>query len=730
MKINRRNPLFDRLLLNCLCVMACASAATAADQTWLDANANNNWNSTDANWNGSAAWTQGSNAIFGGTGESVSVTESINVGTITFSSNGYTLNGRALTLGTGTINTGANNATFGSSLSGATLTKTGAGTLTLSGGVAFSTNIDIQNGAVVLDGGRYTSTNTAGGWGLWVRGNSTASLTVKNNANVVVDSGFQVQMGTAHVQDGSLTVGKSGVNSLFYLGNSGSPATLNITGGTMIARAMLFVSNAGSGTLNLEGGTLAWQQSPLTGPGTGARILNMGGGTLRADGNLIVPPTLPFTLTGTGGNFTVDTQAHDVVFSNPLSGSGGLTKTGSGILTLNSANPFSGPTVVSEGTLKMASASVLAPKLKIMPLGDSITVGYGGITGYRGPLYTLLNLSASGFQFIGDSLENPIATTLMPSAPIDQRFHSGHGYYRTEDVATNLDGLNVARYEAHPAPNTNPNGGYWLTGGHETGRVALFPDAVLLMIGTNDVGSNLVAGSQKRFEKLLTILTTLRPDAHLFIAKITPYPKLAEDVTTYNKMVSAVVANFQAKGKKITLVDMNTGYPDGAFVDGIHPNVAGYEWMAKRWYEALAATYGNQLPSSALSGTSSVTVAVGARLEGSGILGGTLSAAGAIAPGGSGIGVLSTGNTALTGTFECDLGANSSDQITVTGNVLLNESKLTFKSLVSPSASSYTIMTYTGTRSGKFQVGDSVPAGYILRYDDKAKAVKLISTRR
>ena len=730
MKINRRNSSFERVLLNSLCAMACASAAIAANQTWLDANANNNWNSTDANWTGPLAWTDGNNAIFGGTGESVTVTAPTSVGTITFNSAAYAIGGSALTLGTGTINTGAHHATIASSLSGATVTKIGTGTLTLSGGGSFSTNIDIQNGAVVLDGGSYNSSNVSGGWGLWVRGNSTASLTVKNNANVVVDSGFQVQMGTANVQGGSLTVDKSGVNSLFYLGNSGSPATLNITGGTMVARAMLLVSNVGSGTLNLEGGTLAWQQSPRIGTGSGARILNMGGGTLRADGNLTVPSTLPFTLTGTGGNFTVDTHAQDVVFSNTLSGSGGLIKTGSGMLTLDSANTFSGPTVVSEGTLKMASASVLSPNLKIMPIGDSITVGYGGgITGYRGPLYTLLNPSASGFQFIGDSMVNPSTTVLMPSSPVDQRYHSGHGYYRIDDVTTNLDGLNLARYNLHPDldGNTNPNGGYWLTGGHETGRVALFPDAILLMIGTNDVGSGLIAGAQARFETLLTTLTTLRPDARVFVARITPFPSRAADVTTYNTMVTAVAADFQAAGKKITLVDMNTGYPSGSLTDGIHPSTTGYEWMAKRWYEALAATYGNQLPSSALSGTSSVTVAAGARLEGSGLLGGTFSVAGTVAPGGSGIGTLSAGNTTLGGTFECDLAATTSDHITVTGNVLLDGSKLTFNPLVAPSASSYTIMTYTGTRSGTFDAGDSVPAAYVVRYEDAEKKIKLMS---
>ena len=43
-------------------------------------------------------------------------------------------------------------------------------------------------------------------------------------------------------------------------------------------------------------------------------------------------------------------------FSGGLSGSGSLTKLGSGILTLSASNGYAGPTIISGGVLKMAAA--------------------------------------------------------------------------------------------------------------------------------------------------------------------------------------------------------------------------------------------------------------------------------------------------------------------------------------------------------------------------------------
>src|SRR6478735_4445907 len=69
----------------------------AADQTWIDANANNDWTTTEPNWDTGAGWTQGGNAIFGGFGETVTVTEGISLRNLTFGADAYTITGNTLT---------------------------------------------------------------------------------------------------------------------------------------------------------------------------------------------------------------------------------------------------------------------------------------------------------------------------------------------------------------------------------------------------------------------------------------------------------------------------------------------------------------------------------------------------------------------------------------------------------------------------------------------------------
>ena len=64
-------------------------------------------------------------------------------------------------------------------------------------------------------------------------------------------------------------------------------------------------------------------------------------------------------------------------------------------------------------------------------------------------------------------------------------------------------------------------------------------------------------------------------------------------MSTFNGLLVTVAANFQAAGKNITVVDLNTNFPaDGLTGDGVHPNETGYNWMADRWYDALVSLYG------------------------------------------------------------------------------------------------------------------------------------------
>jgi VCBS repeat-containing protein len=260
-----------------------------------------------------------------------------------------------------------------------------------------------------------------------------------------------------------------------------------------------------------------------------------------------------------------------------------------------STNPGISVTLGTDTTLTAVYAIIpptLPSGLQIMPLGDSITYGYNGNNaGYRGPLYQLLSPIAANFKFVGTSIERQGS---LPTEPIDQRHHQGHSSYTIQDISNNLDGLDNTTFLNYGGADRDHHGGYWLTGGNGTGRDPLFPDLITLMIGTNDL-SNL-AGADTRLINLITKITTLRPAAKLFVAKITPWPTNAS-VAPYNEIVTQVVTDFQTAEKNVHLVDLNTDFPsNGLDPDGLHPNSIGFEWMAARWYDAIISAGANNSP--------------------------------------------------------------------------------------------------------------------------------------
>jgi autotransporter-associated beta strand protein len=296
-------------------------------------------------------------------------------------------------------------------------------------------------------------------------------------------------------------------------------------------------------------------------------------------------------------------------------GSDGLTKKGAGTLILEGNNQWTGPTLVSAGTLRLGPAPQVPANVKIMPLGDSITFGGSGTNaGYRGPLHNLLVQTVPDYRFIGASATNP--ANQLPSL---QRNHEARSSYRILDVYLNLDGLDNTRYLLHGGTDRDPHGGHWLTG--TSTRPAAFPDVITLILGTNDL--EFQQGVVTRYRNLLTKITTLRPDARLLAAKITPTTLLRDGnnfpviVQNYNQIVTKVVNEFIADGKNVHLVDLHTRFPtNGLSADQVHPADIGFNWMATQWYEGILQAYTPKKGTShGIPATSPMTVDAGARLE-------------------------------------------------------------------------------------------------------------------
>lgn len=188
---------------------------------------------------------------------------------------------------------------------------------------------------------------------------STAGTTVANALNVELASTLD-NAGYSVTYSGAL----SGHGSLSFVG-TGSTTLLNtnsFTGGISVREGALSVDSSatlGSGPLNLHGAVVLNQASQTVSglSGTGALTLN-------------------------GTAFTVN-SAQTNTFGGTINGSGSLMTAGTGTLTLNGVNTFSGGTTVASGTLAIGDASSpgarLAGGVNVQALGT--LMGHGRIDG-------------------------------------------------------------------------------------------------------------------------------------------------------------------------------------------------------------------------------------------------------------------------------------------------------------------------------------------------------------
>ncbi len=192
------------------------------------------------------------------------------------------------------------------------------------------------------------------------------------------------------IQDGggggkiALVRSGTGTTILTSLSNSYSGGT-SILGGTLSINAD---QNLGSapfvptpGNLLINGGTLA-----VTGPGfnlNSNRGIALGPAVGSGTGTISV---------ATGGNLSYN----GVIDNNGLLSIGGLTVTGGGTLTLSSANTYTGPTQINQGTLSLAIGSSLHAM-------SNVTVAPGGTLAGTGTANG--SVTVSGTIAPGDSTQ-------------------------------------------------------------------------------------------------------------------------------------------------------------------------------------------------------------------------------------------------------------------------------------------------------------------------------------
>lgn len=208
--------------------------------------------------------------------------------------------------------------------------------------------------------------------------------------------------------------------------------------------------------------------------------------------------------------------------------------------------------VLIQAFLLNTSESVI---LRIMPIGNSLTVGSKNVPGaYRAALYKTLANNGYTVDFVGSQ-------TSKDSFLADNN-HEGH------------KSLSIAQ----------------LTEGVDT-FLEKDPDIILLMVGERDLNKNEnFANAAKRYDRLIERIASRRPLAHIFAANL---PRRKNPVQTdqiqelFNPYIPDIVTRHKAVGRKITLVDISESLSIFDLETNIIPTESGFAAIANAFGTAI-----------------------------------------------------------------------------------------------------------------------------------------------
>ncbi|WP_162795784.1 GDSL-type esterase/lipase family protein [Nonomuraea lactucae] len=184
--------------------------------------------------------------------------------------------------------------------------------------------------------------------------------------------------------------------------------------------------------------------------------------------------------------------------------------------------------------------------LRIMPLGDSITVGVGSShkAGYRLPLWN--KLSGNTVDLVGSSR----------SGQVPDPDHEGESGAVIDRIADNAKRSLPSR-----------------------------PNVVTLHAGTNDMDRPFNPDTAPdRMAKLIDQITEAAPDATVVVASLVPARNSATQarIDRFNGELLKIVNRRQLAGKHVMLVGTEVTTAD--VPDGLHPNDTGYAKLADAFY--------------------------------------------------------------------------------------------------------------------------------------------------
>lgn len=479
------------------------------------------WSAANTNWTGAPGaagindqWRR-SVGVFAGTSGSVSVVGTQAFDTLQFSTDGYVL--EAGTAGRLQLE-GASN----------------VGTINTNGGVTATINTPIVDGSA-------TGLNKVG-------------------AGTLVLAGSNLYTGTTTISAGALNIQSATALGTTAGGTAvASGAALQMQGGITVAGEILTLNGAGianDGALRSLSGTNQWHANIVL--GSSSLITAELNASLNLQG-----------ITGANTNLTFGGAGSITVGDDIRIGIGGLTKTGSGHLSLFGNNVYSGPTIINGGTLQVANGhaisdtgAVIVNALATFDVSESEAIGSlagAGNVNIRG----LTNLT-TGADNTSTTFSGVIGESAYPSATLTK---TGTGTFTLSGISTYTGATTV-------------NAGTLSVDGSIASSMMTTVNAGGTLGGTGTVGNTTIAGGTLAPGNpigTLTVQGNLTLDAaSRYMVDVSPASADRIDVTGTARLGNATVHASFAPGsyvtKKYTILNAAGGVV-GTFGNQINTNL-------------------------------------------------------------------------------------------------------------------------------------------------------------
>jgi autotransporter-associated beta strand protein len=627
--------------------------------------------------------------------------------------------------------------------------------------------------------------------GMWSDPANWLNQVSPNQAGAPVDFTLPQGAETTVTLDGNRTVGSltfgntngynwriapQGTESLILAGPA-TPAITVLDNTTTISAVLAGsqgLTKAGPGTLvlsgtNTYGGTTTINAgivsvSALAANGSNSGLgsgsaLTLDGGTLRYTGGSVGYGNFNRTVTLETAGGTLDAAFGGFWFtSGVISGSGDLTKTGTGQLIIQAANVYDGVTYLNQGEIQIRTLNALGSTVGHTVVADGARLAAGG--GLTGIVTENLELNGTGGGF-GALQANDGGTTVNFAGNLTLASDSGvgsvggiaftisgpisgpGGFIKLNNNTVTLSGDTSNTYAGVTTLGDNGKLVLAKTGG----AIAIPGDINISSTAWNGNAKGIVLAADEQIADTAVITWTsggyggtLRLNGHtetiggLNSTATGLDPEIENrgylDTAAYGTgtlIINTTGTNVYSYNGGIRDMDAGTG---GGAIALVKSGTGTQVLRGGMSFTGTTTINGGTLEIDVVSSSSATTVASGASLTGNGALNGTLTvdSGATLAPGvnsGPATAAFTAGNTTLAGTLACDIDGAATDRLTVNGSLNLTGATLAFTALTAPTEASYVIASYTADLTGTFANVTGLPAGYAVQYDAAAKQIKL-----